>query len=269
VTQGTGGTRRRKAAQAAPVVSLTSDFGLQDWYVAAMKAAVLTRCPGAQLVDITHRVPQGDVQSAGICLQQAISSFPAQSVHLAVVDPGVGSARRLLIARIRGQLVVCPDNGLVTWAWRRHGGQCWELTWRPPNASSTFHGRDIMGPVAGMLAAGADVSRLGRKLDNPVLLELAPAEPATGRIIYIDHFGNAITNVPAEAVAEHDGEYWMNGRYLGSLRRTYSDVATGKALILVGSSGLLEVAVRDGSAARRLGLEVGMPLVYREDGRKP
>lgn len=249
-------------AKARPIVTLTSDFGTVDFYVAAMKAALLRHCPEARLIDVTHNVPRHDILCGSITLERAVDGFPPGTLHLAVVDPGVGTDRRILITRIREQTVVCPDNGLVTWAWRRHGGgRAHELTWRPAREpSATFHGRDIMAPVVGMLASGTPMTEMARPIDNPVLLDVTPTDGGAGlaRVIHVDVFGNATTNLSHEMLGERRvRSVRARGRDLGRLRRTYWDVAPGKPLALIGSSGLLEVAVRDGSAAQELGVRVG------------
>lgn len=253
---------------ARPVITLITDFGLDDWYVAAVKAALLKHCAEAALVDVSHTVPPADCLRASILLERALASFPRGSVHLAVVDPGVGSDRRLLIVHLADSWVVCPDNGLISWSWHRLGpGQAYELTWRPADYSSTFHGRDILAPVAGMLASGMAAVELGRPISRPILLGPAPAPPGarTGQIIYCDHFGNAVTNLCAQAVSVPDSVVVRAaGRDLGPLRRTYADVPRGQALALIGSSGLLEIAIRDGSAAQVLGLRVGDPVHIAE-----
>lgn len=253
-----------------PIVTLTTDFGLADAYVAAMKAAILRHCPQAVLVDVTHLVPPQDVVAGSFALERAVAAFDAGTVHLAVVDPGVGSSRRLLVVQIAGQWIICPDNGLITWAWRRHRrGLARELTWRPGRVSSTFHGRDIMAPAAGMVAAGTEVAKLSKPLRKPVLLPLTVARPASrrGKVIYVDHYGNAVTNVVMDQATKRPSDgatkggrgvrVVVRGRDVGPVRRTYSDVEPGEALALVGSAGLLEIAVRDGSAARELGICVG------------
>jgi S-adenosylmethionine hydrolase len=245
-----------------PIVTLTTDFGTSDFYVAAMKAVLLRACPEARLIDVTHAVPRHDILCGSITLERAVDGFPPGTTHLAVVDPGVGTARRLLVAEIKQQRVVCPDNGLVTWAWRRHGGgKAYELTWTPERTpSNTFHGRDIMAPAAGLLAAGLKPGLLARPIDGPLLLDVSPTDGASGsaRIIHVDAFGNATTDLSHELLGERRLKaVRVKGRDLGRLRRTYWDVPPGKPLALIGSSGLLEIAVRDGSAAQDLGLQVG------------
>jgi S-adenosylmethionine hydrolase len=245
-----------------PIVTLTSDFGTVDFYVAAMKAALLRNCPEARLIDVTHHVPRHDILCGSITLERAVDGFPPGTVHLAVVDPGVGTERRVLVARVKEQTIICPDNGLVTWAWRRHGGgDACQLLWRPVRQpSDTFHGRDIMAPVAGMLAAGTPVAELAGPIDDPVLLDVSPTDGSDGtaRVIHVDVFGNVTTNLSHELLGDRRIKaVTVNGRDLGRLRRTYWDVPPGKPLALIGSSGLLEVAVRDGSAAQELNARVG------------
>ena len=242
------------------IVTFLSDFGTRDAYAASMKAAVLKQCPDANLIDITHNVPRHDVQCGSITLERAIDGFLPGSVHVAVVDPGVGTNRRLLVVEIAKQTVLCPDNGLITWAWRRHpGGKAHELTWRPSKVSNVFHGRDIIAPAAGKIAAGAMLDTLAKPIDDPILLNVAPSdEAARGRVIHIDHFGNATTNLVYDRLRSLTiKSIRMGRRSVGALKRTYHDVAPGKALAIIGSSGLLEIAVRDGSAAERLKIKVG------------
>jgi S-adenosyl-L-methionine hydrolase (adenosine-forming) len=248
-------------AQSRPIITLTTDFGTRDYYVAAMKAVLVRRCPDVRMIDITHQVPRHDILCGSITLERAIDGFLPGTVHLAVVDPGVGTDRRILIVEINQQTVVCPDNGLITWAWRRLGAaRAYELTWRPPETSSTFHGRDIMAPVAAMLACGTSISEIARPIDDPVMLDVAPAseDDRTARIIHIDAFGNATTNMDYARVRTlGERSFRAGGRNLAHIRRTYWDVAPGEPLALIGSSGLLEIAVRDGSACEQLNLRVG------------
>jgi hypothetical protein len=227
-----------------------------------MKAVLIRHCESVRLIDVTHEVPRHDILCGSITLERAIDGFPPGTVHLAVVDPGVGTDRRILITELNQQCVVCPDNGLITWALRRLGpARTSNLTWRPSSpVSPTFHGRDIMAPAAGMLAAGARVSDLAEPIGDPILLDVAPvaAGSHTARVIHIDQFGNATTNVGHEAIKSFTGNVIrIRNRTVGKLRRTYWDVAPGKPLALVGSSGLLEIAVRDGSAAKSLKLKIG------------
>jgi S-adenosylmethionine hydrolase len=243
-----------------PIVTFTTDFGLRDSYVGEMKAAVLKENPDCHLIDVTHLIPPQDVLAGSIVLRRVIASFPPRSIHVAVVDPGVGTKRPLLIVKIRRQRVICPDNGLITWAWRMHeGGKAYQLTWQPKAASATFHGRDIMAPVAGMLSRGKSVRSLGVRIEEPKLLDVHPSTSNRGKVIHIDHFGNAITNI----VAKPGRATVRAGRKTLAFHKTYGAVARGKPLALIGSSGLLEIAVRDGNAAKQLGLRVGHEVVVQ------
>jgi S-adenosyl-L-methionine hydrolase (adenosine-forming) len=252
--------------RARPIITLTTDFGLSDFYVAAMKAVLLRHCPDATLIDVTHNVPRHDILCGSITLERAIDGFPPGTVHLAVVDPGVGTDRRLLVVELNHSTIICPDNGLITWAWRLHpGGKVREITWHPHRSSNTFHGRDIMAPMAGMIAAGTASNHLSKTIEDPILLEVAPAiDGVRGEVIHIDHFGNATTNIPYESTnGSCTKAVRIRGRSVGKLRRTYWDVAPGKPLALIGSSGLLEIAVRDGSAAEDLKVRVGDAVVMK------
>jgi S-adenosylmethionine hydrolase len=244
-----------------PLITLTSDFGTRDYYAAAMKASIIRHCPEARLIDVTHEVPRHDILCGSITLERAVDGFLPGTVHLAVVDPGVGTDRRILLTELNRQTVVCPDNGLITWAWQRLGpGTAYELTWRPAASSTTFHGRDIMGPAAAMIASGRAIAELARPISDPILLDLSPADSSArkAKIIHVDQFGNATTNMAYDVFKGFgDPVIFAGGQTVGKLRRTYWDVMPGKAIALIGSSGLLEIAVRDGSAAEKLGIKVG------------
>jgi hypothetical protein len=260
--------------QRPPIVTFTTDFGTRDAYVAAMKAAVVRECPEARLIDITHETSRHDVLAGSILLERAVSQFRGcgDVVHLAVVDPGVGSSRAVLAARIELEgetpYLVCPDNGLITWTLRRHADRdrtIWRAGDAPVTASPVFGGRDVMAPLAGRLARGG-LEELGFDcLAEPVLLDLHPVRPgeAGGRVIHIDHFGNCTTNVVIELRGAARHHVRVAGRDLGPLRRTYGDVAPGEPLALIGSSDLIEIAVREGSAASVLGIGVGAEVLTR------
>lgn len=245
------------------VITFTTDFGVSDAYVAQMKAAVLARMGRSaaklQLIDVTHDIAPQDVIGGSIALERAVAAFAPRTIHVAVVDPGVGTDRRLLLVQSRGQIVLCPDNGIVTWTWRRYGGEARELTWLPTSSSHTFHGRDILAPVAGLLAAGRSPLKLSRTLSGPLLLDLGLAVGGEGQVIHIDHYGNVMTNVAAEDTPA-GATVWVGRRRVGPISRTYGDAAVGGALALIGSAGLVEIAVRNGSAARALRLRVGDPV---------
>ena len=240
-----------------PLVTLVTDFGLDDWYVAAMKGVLMRHCAAARIVDITHMVPPGDVLHASIALERAIAAFSKGAVHLAVVDPGVGTARRAIIAMIDGQIVIAPDNGLITWAMqRRRGGQVYQIDWRPQKISATFHGRDLFAPVAGMLADGVAIEELAHAIDDPIMLDLSLSTASQGYVIHLDRFGNAMTNLPREVLERLGARQVKVGDKTLAIKETYAQVETGEALALIGSSDLLELAVNGGSAAKTLGVKV-------------
>lgn len=243
------------------IVTLLTDFGLADSYVGQVKGAVLSVAPTAALVDLSHAVAPQDVFGGAFVLWSAVEVFPAGTVHLAVVDPGVGSARRGVAARaVRGDVFVGPDNGLLVPALERLGGcdQAVVLTepayWRAA-PSQTFHGRDIFGPVAGHLAAGVALAALGTPIELARPFELAFADGPSGEIVHIDGYGNLITNLPgarlSQAARLHLGERCI------ALRPFYGDALPGELLALVGSSGLVEIAVRNGNAATVTGAHRG------------
>ena len=247
-------------------MTLTTDFQTTDFYVAAMKAVLLSANRDVCLVDITHAIPRHDVVAGSIMLERAVASFPAGTLHLAVVDPGVGTDRRILIAEVAGQTVVCPDNGLMTWTMRRHTTQqLYELTWRPPTSSNTFHGRDVMAPAIAMLMQGKSVAEITRPVTDSILLDLNLAsDRRRGQIIHIDSYGNATTNLPEAIVVDHrNGPVLVRGQIVGPIQNTYGDVGMGEPLALIGSSGLLEIAVRAGNAAAEMNLKVGDGVALR------
>lgn len=249
-----------------PIITLTTDFGLRDAYVAEMKAVLYARMTDATIVDVTHDLPPQDVTAAAVVVGRVVGAFEAGCVHVAVVDPGVGTARRLLAVQLRGQTLLCPDNGLASWAWRLYGeGRAWEMTWRPGAVvSRTFHGRDILAPLAAMIATGTPLASLGHTIDDPVQLELNPARSTSDpiRIIHIDHFGNATTNLLSSALSPATKHAIVRGKVV-PLHQTYGDVPRGAPVALVGSSGLLEIAVNQGSAQSDMHLQVGDAVEVR------
>lgn len=262
------------------IVTLTTDFGRRDIYAGLLHAVILGIDPRLRVVDLTHDVAPHAILEAAFLLESAYRYFPPGTVHLAVVDPGVGTARPLIAIEAGAALFVAPDNGLLTVVWQgladeeRRAARIVELTearlWRLP-VSSTFHGRDILAPVAAHLAAGRPLEEAGPPREGLTILpEAQPTitSPNTiqGRIVHIDRFGNCSTNIPAAALGGAS-IVTAGGHPLGWLRRTYADVAPGQPLALAGSDGRLEVAVREGSAAETLGLRVGDPVWVRTPHR--
>ncbi len=247
------------------VVTLTTDFGTRDSYVAQLKGVLLSRCDDLRVQDLTHEIAAHDVLEGALFLASAVPTFPAGTVHLAVVDPGVGSARRAIAVEVANQHVVCPDNGLLTLLGRAHTIEAaHELTnpqLRRGPVSPTFQGRDVFAPAAAHLACGGALADVGAPLSAIVELDLPSPERITdgvrGAIMHVDRFGNATTNIPASALGPLGGLRVQGGGLDLPLLRTYADAKPGEALALIGSSGYLEVAVRAGSAAQALGLQRG------------
>jgi S-adenosylmethionine hydrolase len=247
------------------LITLLTDFGLADTYVGQMKGAILKVSPSASLVDLTHAVPPQDVHAGAFLLWSAVEVFPRGTIHVAVVDPGVGSARRALAVRsARGDLFVGPDNGLQLPAVERLGGcvQAVELTerhyWRSANASGTFHGRDIFGPVAGHLANGVSLDELGHAIDNPQRISFPEPHGLAGEILYVDTYGNLISNFPARSLPP--AFRVRIGSHTIASAPYYDAVEPGALLALVGSAGLLEISARNASAAAMTGAGRGTPV---------
>jgi hypothetical protein len=255
-----------------PLVTLTTDFGTDDVFVGVMKGVIAGIAPDARMVDLTHGVPPQAVEIGALLLRLALPYFPAGTIHVAVVDPGVGSARRPVCVETGCGILVGPDNGLLAPAATAAGVlQVVECTnrefWRPV-VGPTFHGRDVFAPVAGHLAAGVPLARIGRTAPPLAPLALPTAERRAGAshgcVIHVDRFGNLITNVTAadlEGFPPQELSVSIAGTVLRGLVTSYSAVPEGAMLALVNSWGLLEVAVRNGSAQARTGSSRGAPVV--------
>jgi S-adenosylmethionine hydrolase len=256
------------------VISLTTDFGLADWFVGSMKAVILDICPEASVVDLTHAAPPGDIRAGAFALWAGYSVFARGAIHVAVVDPGVGSDRPAIAVRTDRHTFIGPDNGVLSFAIARE--QVREirrlendLYFRKP-VSQTFHGRDVFAPVAAHLARGVQLSSVGRAVSGHV--RLAWPEPKRlagaweGEILYVDRFGNAITNLTAQhlaALGRPEPRVHVRGHELCGVKRFYQQTAAGQPLAVVGSTGLLEIAIHAGHAAEALGLKPGQPIEVR------
>ncbi len=250
------------------IITLTTDFGLNDGYVGALKGVILGIAPDVQLVDLSHEIAPQDIRAAAFVLSRAAPFFPDGTVHLAVIDPDVGSHRHPLAVTTQRASYVGPDNGLFTSALTETGAQAWKLD-RPAfwlsDVSRTFHGRDIFAPVAAHLASGVPIQRLGSPIPDPVRLEMTlPARHSdshiTGQVIYVDRFGNLITDIPGEWVMGDGWQCEIAGQRIDRVSTTYVAVRRGGLLALVSSAGTMEIAVRDGNAASLLGVRVGAPV---------
>lgn len=242
-----------------PIITLLTDFGTADGYVGEMKGLLLTESPGATIVDITHEIPAHDVELGRLTIARYWRRFPEGTVHVAVVDPGVGPGRAALVVASDGRFLVGPDNGLLSPALLMHDARAVALP-VPAHASSTFHGRDVFAPAAARLAHGVDLDTLGEPVSDPVIRRTPEPHRAStgeivGEIIAVDRFGNAITNL----VGMRGGQIVVKGRTI-PLRRTYAELEPGETGAVVGSTGLIEVVIREGRAADALSLARGTPV---------
>lgn len=247
------------------IVTLLTDFGHKDPYVGIMKGVILSGCPEVRLVDLTHQISPQDIHEGAFQLAAACAWFPEGTVHLAVVDPGVGSSRKGIAARGRRYFYVGPDNGLFSTAWDQDGPvEVRQIEHHTlAKMSRTFHGRDMFAPVAAALARGVPLEEIGGVVSDPVLL----ATDDQPRIVHIDNFGNLITNV--RRAAEPDLESASVGWRTAPLRETFSGVGEGELVAYWGSLGLLEIAVNGGNAADQTGSERGNEVRLQRAGKAP
>jgi S-adenosyl-L-methionine hydrolase (adenosine-forming) len=255
------------------IVTLVTDFGGSDYFVAAVKGVLLRLAPGVEIVDVSHEVTAGDVEGAAWLLGAAWSWFPEETVHLAVVDPGVGSARRILAARVADHFFVAPDNGLLTSILGLDDVEVRAVEHEElylPGPGDTFHGRDRFAPVAACLARYAELAALGPAIDDAVRLEIpaprAEGEPPRsdavgavihGRVAHVDRFGNLVTDVPAEWLGDGAFRLEVRGRVVEQRVGYYGEIPAGEIAVLVGSLGTLEVAMNGESLAARWGVGRG------------
>lgn len=253
------------------ILTLLTDFGSGDYYVAAVKGTVLRLAPGTTLVDISHDLDPGDLVAAGFVLAAAFPAFPPGAVHLAVVDPGVGSERRILVAERDGSYLVAPDNGLLDPL--LEGAELTEvrrddLYLDAPGA--TFHGRDRFAPVAAYLLTGGERRQLGPALTDPVRLPHPPAErrgdELAGRVVHVDRFGNLVTDLPTSWIGDGAWEAVIGEHRAARVVTCYAELAPGEAGIVPGSVGTLELSLAGESLAASWGVERGAAVVVRRLG---
>ena len=239
------------------LVSFLSDFGLKDGYVAQVKARILSEIPDLTIVDITHSLEAYDILSGAWLLFTTYKTFPAGSIHLAVVDPGVGTSRRALIVEKAGHTFVGPDNGIFSFLYPAE--QVTNITWRPQSPiAPSFHGRDLLAPVVLRLLAGAMSTELGHAVSDPISLDIT-----SPKVVHIDRFGNIVTNIPPEQLQGHS--MIIQGRDLKEIAETFAKLPEAGLGLIVGSAGTIEIVARQDHAARRLAAHVGMPLVLTMD----
>jgi S-adenosylmethionine hydrolase len=260
-----------------PVIALTTDFGQADGYVGTMKGVILGICPGAALVDVSHEIQPQAVRQAAYVLHTAVPYFPPGTVHLVVVDPGVGSARRPIVVQTERATYVAPDNGVLSLALSQApphlAVRLTEASYRLSQVSATFHGRDIFAPAAAHLACGVDPRTMGEAVQLCDLVTLPALQPKLqpdacwqGEVLYIDRFGNLVTCFQSAQFRMQDRQHnaqslvEIGEQRIEGVSQTFTDVEIGELVAYVGSSGYLEIAVREGDAAAQLGVAVGTPV---------
>lgn len=253
-----------------PILTLTTDFGLADHFAGAMKGVILSICPRARIVDISHEVTPFEIAEGAFLIAQAYRYFPKKTVHLVVVDPGVGTARRPILVEAAGQYFVGPDNGVLSMVYSREKHKVRLISndryFRQP-VSRTFHGRDIFAPVAAHLAAGVPPPRMGKLIEDHLRPSFEKPQRTgkrtwTGRILKIDRFGNIVTNFHVSDFPDLDRRNLamvIGPHEIGVMARHYAECGPGELFVIVGSSGYLEVSVSQGSAAQQIGCETGAP----------
>ncbi len=258
------------------LVSFLSDFGRSDTYVGQVKGVIARVSPDIRVIDLTHEVPAQDVRTGAFLLMTSVEVFPEGTVHLAIVDPGVGSTRRAIAVETRrSDVLVGPDNGLLAPAIQRLGGAAQTVVldttaeWGP-RRSTTFHGRDVFGPVAARIAVGCRLPELGRSVDRlDVSYELpqplCQGPFVRGEVLHIDTYGNLVTNIPEALLPERFVALVGEASVTGAPHSHYGEVAPGELLALVGSSGYLEISARDASASLRTLARRGAPIVLQRE----
>jgi S-adenosylmethionine hydrolase len=263
-------TNQAKITATMPILTLTTDFGTKDGFVGTLKGVIWSICPAAQIADISHEIPPQNVLAGAFALWRAYAFFPSGTVHLAVVDPGVGTSRRPVAARLGGHTFVGPDNGLFTPMLEDAEKNGWPVEiihltngkYFLPEVSRTFHGRDIFAPVAAHLANGVPLADLGPAITDPVRLSMPkPEKTANGwraHITVVDVFGNCTTDLPAATLIERERvTFHLRGREVRGLVESYGHKQPGELVALVDSENYVEIAIVNGSAAKTLGAQVG------------
>lgn len=240
---------------AAPILTLTTDFGLSDHYVGVMKGVILEICPRAQIVDISHQVMPFAIGEGAYLIAQSYRWFPKKTIHVAVVDPGVGSERRAILVEAAGQYFVGPDNGVFSMVMAREKHKARAITnyryFHSP-VSRTFQGRDVFAPVGAHLAAGVPAARIGR-----ICLDAVQVDLTRPQVLHIDRFGNIVTNLRADDLQGDRISLKVGGATISRFASHYAEMSPGRVFLIEGSSGYIEVSMNRGSAAERIGCRAG------------
>jgi S-adenosylmethionine hydrolase len=264
-----------------PIITLTTDFGLSDHFAGVMKGVILAICPSAEIIDISHEITPFEIREAAFVLAQSYAFFPSKTVHVVVVDPGVGTSRRPILVEGGGQHFIAPDNGVLSMIYSREKVCVREITAKKyflKNVSHTFHGRDIFAPVAAHLAAGVAPGRFGKRIEDYLRSDFEkPVRSGkriwSGTILKIDRFGNLITNFSREEFAhirEHLFELTIGPHRVARLAENYAEGGFGELFAIFGSSGYLEISANQASAARVVGCAAGAQVeltIYPARGR--
>lgn len=244
-------------------IALLTDFGSKDWFVGVMKAVILRINPNVNIIDITHGIPPQDVRQAGFVLWNAYKFFPDKTIFVCVVDPGVGSERKIIAVETKKYIFIAPNNGLLDFVLSEvdvlKAVYVENRNYFLESVSSTFHGRDIFAPVSAYISRGVDLSELGREVKlgatKEMFVKVSNVGDYEGEVVYIDRFGNLITNLVASK--EFDGEVRIKNLVIERVSKTYSDVEVGKVVALVDSSNLIEIGIREDNASKVLGVDRG------------
>jgi|SRR5699024_6944216 len=253
------------------IITLTTDFGLKDYYVSAMKAVMLGIAPEVRLIDVSHDIPSQDIMAGSWVLKNSAMLFPSSTVHTVVIDPGVGTERKAIALQLEDQYFVGPDNGIFSLLTANRPYKAVRLTkeeYLRRGPSDTFHGRDIFAPAAAHLSRGVDLTNLGEPVNELVsyrwMQPIADKDGLEGTVIHIDKFGNLITNISKslieEVIADEEVKLYVGNVILDNIATTFGDVAEGEPVAYIGSAGMLEVGINQGNAKQMLGVQKGAQL---------
>lgn len=253
------------------IITLTTDFGLQDQYVSAMKAVILGLKPDVRLVDISHQIPAQDIMAGAWVIKNSAFLFPKNTVHVVVIDPGVGTERKPIVLQVEDQIFVGPDNGIFSLFYKEYNCKAYELNkeefWRKER-SRTFHGRDIFAPVAAHLSNGVSPKEMGKPISELVTyhwaVPIGDKDGIQGWVVHIDRFGNLITNISEKLIEDKVGRrkvrIYVGNTVIDHLVNTFGDVDDGDPAAFIGSSGMLEIGINKGNAAELLGVYKGAQI---------
>ena len=253
------------------IITLTTDFGLQDHYVSAMKAVMLGIAPDVRFVDVSHEIPAQDIMAGAWVVKNTAFLYPPGTVHLVVVDPGVGTSRHPIALKIKDQYFVGPDNGIFSLLFKEYEYEAYKLnnsTYWAQGLSNTFHGRDVFAPVSAHLSTGVSLDEIGEPIDDLVTyhwaVPIADKDGLQGWVVHIDRFGNLITNISDELIEDHlkrkSVKIYVGNTMLDKVVSTFGDVEEGEPAAFIGSSGMLEIGINKGNAARMLSVDKGAQI---------